>query len=180
MNLPTRKAAIILTKDDPEGLKRTIDHISPYFNTIIVGSDDQIIINEPNVIYRPTTVNIFGFAAARNKMDEYARDYQIHVHIDCDEVWDVATLLSLDHNVTPETPIWRAARCNMPDGHDSPDYQTRVFWYTPAMCWVGNVHERLYDGGKLADQGKYVGTFDRPIIHLPRKQELNRPWWKQS
>jgi glycosyltransferase involved in cell wall biosynthesis len=179
MNLPIRKAAIILTKDDPEGLKRTIAHVKPYFNTIIVGSDDQIVINESNVIYRSTTVNIFGFAAARNKMDEYARDYQIHVHIDCDEVWDTEILGTLANTVTEECPVLRIPRCNMPDGHASPDYQTRAFWYTPDVHWIGNVHETVYRGDKPYDQWKNVGTAEHVIVHLPRKTELNRPWWKQ-
>ena len=183
MNLPTRKAAIILYKDDAEGLKRTIDHISPYFNKIIVGYDGT----EPTphadtgkVCQAPIQAGLIGFAAARHKLDVYANDYQIHVHVDTDEVWDTAVLADLVKNVTKEKPCWRSPRCNMPDGHAYPDHQVRVFWYTPAMHWVGNVHEQLYDGDKPADQGKNIGTFKTPIVHLPRKNGINREWWKQS
>ena len=184
MNLPIRKAAIVLTKDDPEGLKHTIDHILPYFSAIYIGYDLEF--PDPKSTNLKLMHVVFsehddknGFGWKRTYIDKLAKNYQIHVHIDCDEVWDTAVLTDLVKTVTKEKPCWRSPRCNMPDGHAYPDYQVRVFWYTPAMHWVGDVHELLYDGDKPADQGKNVGTFKTPIMHLPRNQQLNRKWWKQ-
>jgi hypothetical protein len=117
------------------------------------------------------------FGAARTKLDEAAKDYQIHIHIDTDEVWDSNLIANLAKYCDKDRSCWKIARCNLPHGNAFPDYQVRLFWYTPNVSWKGKVHEKLYLGDTLYDQVN-VNILPFVIIHRLRNEKLNRPWWK--
>lgn len=182
MNIPVRKAAIILTKGDDQNLARVVQMAQPFFNKIFIGHDHHEFAFTDNcnhVQFEEVNADKEGFGKARTMLDKAAKDYRIHVHIDTDEVWDPNFLANLAENINEENPVHRLARCNMPDGHAFPDYQVRAFWYVDGVEWRGALHERVYRDGMLYDQWKNVQTAPHVIVHLPRKKEMNRPWWNQ-
>jgi len=110
---------------------------------------------------------------------------------DCDELWDEEFLKRLKEIIAkyPEAMCFRFPRCNLPDGKDYPDYQIRlvktawVFWmHTPHVIPFLRVEKReggIYEGP--LDASGAVETLDEyPIIHLPRRKNLRRPWWNEK
>lgn len=111
---------------------------------------------------------------------------------DCDEVWDAGFLENLKKLITekPDVPCFRFPRLNLPDGKDFPDYQVRLV-KTEWTYWKGDPHSAPYFRGKkkdsdeifevLLDQVEGTETLDNfPILHLPRRKDIKRPWWGEE
>lgn len=78
---------------------------------------------------------------------------------------------------------FRFPRLNLPKPDLTyPDYQVRFFRNNPDYEWrdEGGFKDILYSksANKRADQLEGVTTLDYcPILHLPRRTDLRRPWW---
>ena len=107
---------------------------------------------------------------------------------DCDEVWDVGFLKNLKEIMAkyPDVMSFRFPRCNLPDGKDFPDYQNRLV-KTEWVIWKGEPHIVPHMRAEIVGEGEVVEqpldtisceTLDEyPIVHLPRRKDLRRPWW---
>lgn len=112
---------------------------------------------------------------------------------DADEMWDVGFLDKLQDTLQnaerDHVACFRFARINLPDSKNYPDYQLRLFLNSRDILWRGRLHEIPYlvneniplDSADKDERTIKLGvcTIDEyPIIHLPRRKDLSRIWWK--
>jgi glycosyltransferase involved in cell wall biosynthesis len=112
---------------------------------------------------------------------------------DVDEVWDEGFLVNLqctlEHAEKDSVACFRFARVNLPGGINYPDYQARLFLNSRDILWKGDLHEIPYlikenipldraDDEKRQTKLGVCTVSAYPIIHLQRRKDLKRIWWK--
>jgi hypothetical protein len=186
VNEQIRAVAIILAKNEENRVGDAIRRLAPFFDRIICGVDmstsDRTIMKviDAGADVVMTSVDIEGFGAVRTRLDTLAADCQVHLHADCDEIFDVSLLADIRDIGMYKYAAYRMTRCNLPDGKDYPDWQVRLFQYNTTTRWEGKLHEVLWSINKncrLDQAGIEFGTYNSPIIHLPREGPNKRTWW---
>jgi len=192
--LDIRVAAIVLTLNEEARLPITLPWIAKYADLTYVldggSTDGTLEIAEKHVdrvMIRPATGDIGGdrnFAAS-----QIPADYNWILMADADEKFDQTFLevmkrVPLQKTVLEGGPLapcdvdaFKLPRINLPDARNFPDYQVRFYKNTPEIRWVGKIHETLYRGGTRVDRVSCLPLDLYPIIHLKRRQDVERAWW---
>jgi glycosyltransferase involved in cell wall biosynthesis len=112
---------------------------------------------------------------------------------DADEIWDEGFLRNLQGRLEQankdHVACFRFARINLPGGINYPDYQARLFLNSRDILWKGDFHEIPYlikeniplDHADEEMRQTKLGVCtinEYPIIHLRRRTDLSRIWWK--
>lgn len=191
-------ACIMLTLNEQPRIENSLKWVSPYVDYFLVidGESTDGTIEEAKRYADNVIIRRFSGSFAEEK--NYARtlvptDHRWILWIDADEIWDVGFLKSMRRLIENAekrgATAYRFPRINLPNPEKSfPDYQTRLFQNSKDILWKEKVHEvpwLITENIPLdqADNKKRkaiipISTMDDyPIIHLPRRKDLQRPWW---
>lgn len=191
---------LVPAKDEEPRIGAFLKQFEPYMDAIIVVEDgsadrtveiaekyaDKVIQLDPAKLPKPThQVEVYN-EGLKHVETEWI------LTADCDEIWDKGFLENLKRIIAerPKVVCFRFPRCNLPHGKDYPDYQTRLV-KTIWVVWRHEPHITPYFRGKKTDSEEIVEypmdrtteviTLDNyPIIHLPRRKDLQRPWWNRK
>lgn len=142
----------------------------------------------------PKTAKLEGIDEKRNYMHHCLKDYDWVLHIDADELFDSFFLKNIKMVIKNAESALSFAfkRINMPNSENYPDYQVRLLRNDDKVQWKGATHEKpFYNDEKeslfdctesiksISDDGRIfcVKLEKFPIIHLPRRKDITRPWW---
>jgi len=191
-------ACVVLTLNEEPRIEGCLKHLRPHVDYLLVmdgvSSDRTVEIAEEyadHVEMRPFSGS---FAEERN----YARtlvskDCGWILWCDADERFDNGFLKNIRGNLEDaanyDQVCFRFPRVNLPDGKDWPDYQVRLFKNSRDIEWRGKVHEVPYfkpedvllDELDQEERERVMGisTADGyPILHLSRREDERREWWK--
>jgi len=192
-----RLACIVLTKDEEERIEECLKHIRPYVDYLLVldgESKDQTIEIAKKYANRVYIKPYSGsFAEEKNNARKLVpKDCLWILWVDADERFDPGFLKRMKRDIEADKRIVciRFPRINLLDAKNWPDYQVRLTRNSRDIEWRGKVHERLYykpdntpldhldDESRPLEKRMSIPTaWSYPIIHLPRRQDLKRPWW---
>lgn len=190
-------ASITLTLNEEPRIKQCLQHIRDHVDWILVvdGESTDRTVEIAEQYADKVVVRKFSGSFAEGK--NYARTlipegYEWVLWVDGDERFDPGFLRNMKELLSTAEEMgsacFRFPRCNLPHGKDYPDYQIRLFPNSQDIQWRKEVHEvpvyvpedkplsRMDEGGREAIIP--VLTVDGyPIIHLPRREDLEREWW---
>ena len=191
-------ACIVLTRNEEPRIEECLKHLRPYVDYILVvdgeSTDETVKIameHANHVLVRPFSGS---FAEEKN----YARtlvpkDFGWILWCDADERFDNGFLRNLKENLEDaekyDQACFRFPRINLPDGRNWPDYQVRLIRNSKDIEWRGKVHEVPYykpediplDEIDKGERERWLGVSTvngYPILHLPRREDERREWWK--
>ena len=193
-------ACVVLTLNEEPRIEGCLSHVRRYVDYILVldgGSTDKTVEIAEGYADRVAVRQPSGsFAEERN----YARalvpkDHLWILWVDADERFDKGFLQNMELEVEgaekANIVCFRFPRINLPDGRDYPDYQVRLFRNSRDILWKGEVHEVPYlvkgkdtvridqvDNGERAYRLGVATAKGYPILHLPRRSDIARPWWE--
>lgn len=191
-------ACVLLTLNEEPRIEACLKQFRPHVHYILVldgESTDKTVNIAQKIADRVATHKCSGsYAAERN----YARtlvpkEHRWIIWSDADEIWDTDFLSRLQEFLgnaeKNHIGCFRFPRINMPGAINYPDYQVRLFPNSRDILWKGEPHDIPYlikENIPLdhADDEKRqtilgVCTVDEyPIIHLKRRTDLSRIWWK--
>jgi len=180
-----RVAAVVPTYMEEARIGWCLGFLKPHLDYILVVDDrstdrtvevashyaDQVIVKEPS--HNQAETRNFGIECLPH-------GYDWTLHVDADEKFDeyflrtIHTVPELDRMVDG----FQFARVNLPDARDWPDYQVRFIRNTPDIRWRGHPHDKPYKGEVPLIELGTVTIISSPIIHLPRRTDIQRPWWR--
>jgi glycosyltransferase involved in cell wall biosynthesis len=106
----------------------------------------------------------------RNMVDDMAPECEWKIHVDADERFD-AGFMSVMKMYSEIHDCFSFPRINLPDGKDWPDNQVRFYKKVDGVRWERPMWNRLVHPSEPAN-------LPHPILHLPRRPDIERPWWK--
>lgn len=178
--------AIVLTKNEEPRIANCLKQLRPYVDYIVVvdgeSKDRTVEIAE----YYADRVHVKKFSGSFAEERNYAHGlvpvkFTWVLHIDVDEIFNVTFLgrikdIILKHRVDS----FRFPRINLPDRKNYPDYQVRLL-KKDKVVWKRKLHEIPYsvNEDKPIDQVSVVTLGEYPIIHLKRRNDIKREWWKE-
>jgi len=186
-------------KNEEPRIEKALKQFKPYVDYIIVvedGSTDRTVEIAKKYADKVIQLDSEKLPKPTHQVEVYNEGLK-HVETewiltaDCDEVWDKGFLENMKKIIAekPEALCFRFPRCNLPDGKDYPDYQVRLV-KTAWVVWKREPHIVPYmrakkKGGEIVetplDATSGVETFDDyPIVHLPRRNDIRRPWWDEE
>lgn len=191
-------AVIMLALNEEARIDAALKQFRPYVDYILVldgESTDRTVEIARKIADR---VEIHKFSGSFAEEKNYARtlvpkECSWILWADADEVWDegfLANLLdALEHANKDHAACFRFARINLPGAINYPDYQARLFLNSRDILWKGDLHEIPYltkeniplDRADDLKRQKRLGVCtinEYPIIHLQRRKDLSRIWWK--
>lgn len=189
---------ILPAKNEEPRIAEAIKQFRPYVDFIIVvedGSTDKTIEIAEEHADKVIQLNTKGLpkvhqSHAYNEGWKHVETEYILV-ADCDEKWDKGFLENMKKILAqkPEALCFRFIRLNLPDGKDYPDYQVRLV-KTAWVIWKEDPHSKPCLRGK-SEENRVIGTpldntaaveevLNAPILHLPRRKDINRPWWNEK
>lgn len=192
-------ASVILTKDEEARIEGCLLALRPCTDYILVldgvSEDGTVKIAEKHadkVVTRPFSGS---FAEEKN----YARTLVPKscswiLWVDADERFDPGFLKNIKAHTEAQKGhgiCFRFARINLPNSRNYPDYQVRLFMNSRDIQWKGDLHEIPYyipenvpldslDDLKREFKLFVITVNEYPIIHLPRRKDLDRIWWKEK
>lgn len=188
-----RVGAVILTLNEEPTVVQCLAHLKPYVSYMLVldgGSTDKTVelarkFADKVVVKKQVGLNIAELKNyAASLMPKWC-DWLLFV--DADERFDPLWLTTLKEGKDKVLLVncFRFPRLDLPNPDTTyPDYQVRFVRNDPDYEWrnaPGSLtHETVYSKkeDKRLDQLPGVTTLDYcPILHLPRRTDLRRPWW---
>jgi len=183
-----RVAAVVLTKDEEQRVEECLKHLKPSVSYLLVLDDESkdrtVEIAEKTadkVVVRHVEPD---FSACRNYAQRLVPKWCPWILVcDVDERFDPYWLSQLPASGDPGINCMRFPRINLPTPDLTwPDYQVRFYRNKPDYVWrhEGLGKDVLYSrkAGKRLDQLEGVTTLEYcPILHLPRRTDITRPWW---
>lgn len=101
--------------------------------------------------------------------------------VDTDEFMDIDFLHRMRRIISENNTIsFRLPRINLPNARDYPDYLVRLFRRDKGIVWMNKIHEVPTIDGELISKLGAEGCLTLhkyPITHLPRRNDIMRPWW---
>ena len=196
-------AVAILAHNEEKQIPRLIEMLKGADVDKIYFFDDNSDDNSIDIIYdiSPSRWYIVyvpdyeRFDTKKNYIHDKLKEFDWVLHIDADEKFDPFFLKNLRDIIqkAPKTLSLSLKRVNQPRGDNFPDYQTRLLKTDPDIEWRGEYHEKpfskekdkslidlaLAHKGNVAEEGIYYCIIleEFPIIHLPRRTDIKRPWW---
>ena len=193
-------ACVLLTLDEEPRIESALNQFRKYVDYILVldgGSTDRPVETARKIADR---VEVHKFSGSFAEEKNYARtlvpkECSWILWTDADEVWDEGFLANLqctlEHAEKDSVACFRFARVNLPGGINYPDYQARLFLNSRDILWKGDLHEIPYlikenipldhaDDEKRQTKLGVCTVSAYPIIHLQRRKDLSRIWWKKT
>ena len=191
-------ACVVLTLNEEPRIRKCLKHLRPYVDYLLVldgGSSDRTVeIAEKYA----DLVEVRPFSGSFAEEKNYARtlvpkDCGWILWCDADERFDNGFLRNIKENLEEaekhDQVCFRFPRINLPDGENWPDYQVRLIRNSRDIEWRGKVHEVPYfkpedvpldelDQGKREKKLGVSTAHGYPILHLPRREDERRDWWK--
>ena len=191
---------VLLTLNEQTRIEPSLNQFKKYVDYILVldGESTDRTVEIARKIADRVEVHKFSGSFAEEK--NYARTLVSKscrwiLWADADEIWDEGFLAGLQDNLQnaekDHVACFRFARINLPDARNYPDYQVRLFLNSRDILWRGQLHEIPYlvneniplDSADKNERTTKLGvcTIDKyPLIHLPRRKDLSRIWWKKT
>jgi len=191
-------ACVVLTLNEEPRIRECLKHLRPYVDYLLVldgrSSDRTVEIAEKYA----DLVEVRPFSGSFAEEKNYARtlvpkDCGWILWCDADERFDHGFLRNLRENLEDaekyDQVCFRFSRINLPDGRNWPDYQVRLIRNSRDVEWRGKVHEVPYykpediplDEIDKGERERWLGVSTvngYPILHLPRREDERREWWK--
>jgi glycosyltransferase involved in cell wall biosynthesis len=187
-----RAAAVVLTKNEEARIGECLRLVKPHVSHLLVldESDDRTAEiargTADRVVLCPSELTPKGMAERKNYAWRLVPKWCRWVlFLDADERFDPYWLSQVKKAEDPPVDCLRFPRLNLPHPEDTyPDYQVRYVRNESDFEWRNGEglpwHEVLYSrsAGRRLDQLDRVVTMDYcPILHLPRRADVRRPWW---
>ena len=186
-------AGVVLTLNEQHRVAECLKHLRPYVDyLLVVDGCSTDLTYERSVALADRVVkheSSGDFSDERNYAETLLPDdIDWVLHCDTDERFHDRLLPEIDTVIEgvvekyPETMAFRFPRANLPKAENYPDYQVRLLKRGSGYKWSYPVHSvPTVDGVNVDTMPKKCMTMlDLPIWHLPRRTDLERPWWKKS
>lgn len=175
-------AACIIANNESAHIVRAIKEVKNYVDAIFVvddNSNDDTAELADKAGADVITISKGRPVDCRNIVDEMASEYDWHLHIDPDEIFDPLFYIDLPEFLKRDHLCYRLPRINLPTAQDYPDYQVRLFKHSSLVKWINYPHNVLYSIEKEipVDQIDCITLNDYHIVHLKRRTDLRRAWW---
>lgn len=197
---PIKVACVLLALNEENRIESALNQFKKYvdYTLVLDGESTDRTVEKARQIADKVEIHKFSGSFAEEK--NYARtlvpkNCRWILWTDADEIWDEGFLAKLQDNLQNaekgHVACFRFARINLPDSKNFPDYQVRLFLNSRDILWKGDVHEIPYlvneniplDSADKKERTTKLGvcTIDEyPIIHLQRRKDLSRIWWKEK
>jgi len=193
-------AAVILTLNEEPRIEACLKQFRPYVHYMLVLDGESTDKTAECARRIADRVEIHKFSGSFAEEKNYARTLVPKecgwiLWADADEIWDTGFLANLQDTLEQANKdyvaCFRFARVNLPGGINYPDFQARLFLNSRDILWKGDLHEIPYltkeniplDHADVEKRQTKLGVctvHEYPIIHLPRRKDLSRIWWKEK
>jgi len=186
-----RVCGIVLTLNEAPRIEECLKYLKPHVSYLLV-LDDESTDNTVEIARKYADKVVVkhlgpGMAEKRNYAMRLAPKWCGWIlFCDADERFDYGWLSKLKRLPEQGVNCFRFPRLNLPNpGFSYPDWQVRFFRNDIDFEWRNEGHpdlgnDLLYSKkeDKRLDQLPRVTTLDSyPILHLPRRNDIRRPWW---